>query len=54
MSRVISDDHIQSRPYSVPHDLKDKIKTEIDQMLKLGIVEPIESPYASPIVICKK
>lgn len=52
--KVISDDSIRSKPYSVPHALKDTIKTEIDQMLKMGMIEPIESPYASPIVIVKK
>ena len=52
--KLVSDDPVRSRPYAVPHALRDTIKTEIDSMLKMGIIEPVESPYASPIVIVKK
>ena len=34
--------------------LRDKVKKEIDDMLKSGIVEPSDSPYAAPIVLIKK
>lgn len=52
--KLVSDDPVRSRPYAVPHALKDTIKAEMDNMLKMGIIEPVESPYASPIVIVKK
>ena len=34
--------------------MRDKVKTEIDNMIKAGIVEPSDSPYAAPIVLIKK
>ena len=35
--------------------MRDKVKTEIDNMIKAGIVEPSASPYAPPpIVLIKK
>ena len=45
---------IRSKPYQVPFSLKKDIKTEIDNMLKMGIIEPSNSPYASPVVLVKK
>lgn len=52
--KLVSDNPVRSRPYSVPHALKDIVKSEIENMLRMGIIEQIESPYASPIVIVKK
>ena len=51
--KLVSDNTVRSRPYSVPHALKDIVKSEIENMLRMGIIEQIESPYASPIVIEK-
>ena len=34
--------------------MRDKVKTEIDNMIQAGIVEPPDSPYASPIVLINK
>ena len=34
--------------------MKDTMKSKINSMLKLGIIVPIESPYASPVVMVKK
>ena len=45
---------IRSKPYPVPFSLKEDIKTEVDHMLKMGIIEPSNSPYASPVVLVKK
>ena len=52
--KLISEEPVRSKPYPVPHALKDTIRAEIDSMLKMGIIVPIDSPYASPIVIVKK
>ena len=51
---VTTDKPIRSKPYPVPFSLKKEIKTEIDHMLKMGIIEPSNSPYASPVVLVKK
>lgn len=32
----------------------DDMKKEIDDMLKLGVIEPSSSPYCSPLVLVKK
>lgn len=47
---------VQSVPRTVPLALLPKLKTEIDRLLKLGIIEPIESPttWVSPIVVIDK
>ena len=51
---VTSEKPIRSKPYPVPFSLKKDISKEIDNMLKMGIIEPSNSPYASPIVLVKK
>ena len=45
---------IQQRPY--PRSLRDKevIATEVDKMLKAGVIESSTSPWASPVVLVKK
>jgi hypothetical protein len=45
---------VYKRAYPIPYALRDKVKKEIDDMLKAGIVEPSDSPYAAPIVLIKK
>ena len=52
--KLTSDYPVRSKPYPVPHALKDTIKAEVDCMLKMEIITPIDSPYASPVVIVKK
>ena len=46
--------HIRSRPYQVPQALRETIREEVDTMMKMGIIEKSNSPYASPVVIVKK
>jgi len=45
---------IRSKTYPVPYLLREVIKEELAEMVKLGIVEPSDSPYSSPILIVKK
>jgi len=49
-----TEEPIYKRPYPIPYALRDKVKTEIDNMMKAGIIEPSDSPYAAPIVLIKK
>ena len=51
---LTSDKPVRLKPYPVPYSLKKDIKEEIDKMLKLDIIEPSNSPYASPVVLVKK
>ena len=45
---------VRSRPYPVPYALYPDMEKEIKAMLEMGIIEPSDSPYCSPIVIVKK
>ena len=51
---VTTDKPIRSKPYPVPFSLKKDIKKEIDNMLKMDIIEHSNSPYSSPVVLVKK
>ena len=52
--RTKTDTPVRQRIYRTPHALRDKIKKELDSMLDLGIIEPANSPYASPITVVVK
>ncbi len=41
---------IRQRPYRVPEARRRAIEEEIQQMLKLGVIEPSRNPWSSPIV----
>ena len=45
---------IRSKPYPLPYAIRENVKTEIEEMLDLGIIRASALPYASPIVIVKK
>ena len=52
--KLTSADPLRSKPYPLPHALRDTIKDEVKSMLKMRVIEPSESPYASPIVLVMK
>ncbi len=45
---------VRQRPYRVPEARRQAIEEEIQQMLKLGVIEPSNSPWSSPIVLVPK
>lgn len=45
---------IKQRYYRVNPLVQEQIDRELDEMLKLGIVEPSSSPWSSPILLVKK
>ncbi|KAL0199596.1 hypothetical protein M9458_002783, partial [Cirrhinus mrigala] len=45
---------IRRRPYLVPEARRQAIEEEVQQMLKLGVIEPSHSPWSSPIVMVPK
>lgn len=45
---------IKQRHYPLSPVLQKQVNQELDQMLKDGIIEPSNSPWASPIVLVKK
>ncbi|KAL0149631.1 hypothetical protein M9458_055158 [Cirrhinus mrigala] len=45
---------VRQRPYRVPEARRQAIEEEVQQMLKLGVIEPSRSPWSSPIVMVPK
>lgn len=45
---------VKQRPYRIPEARRQAIEEEIQQMLKLGVIEPSRSPWSSPIVLVPK
>ena len=45
---------IRQQPYRVPLPMWDTMERELDKMLKLGVIQPSSSPWASPVVLVEK
>ena len=45
---------IKQLPRRLPHVLKQVVDTQVQQMLETDVIEPSNSPWASPIVLVKK
>ena len=45
---------IREKAYSLPHAMRGTLDKEIDNMLSMGIIEPLSAAYASPVVMVKK
>ena len=45
---------IRQCPYRVPQQLVGKLQQEVEEMLKLGVIEPSNSEWCSPVVIVFK
>ncbi len=51
---LTTDVPVRSHPYPVPQVMKEVVKSEIDDLLKLGFIERSDSAYGHPIVLVKK
>lgn len=51
---VMNNNPIFSGPRRLSYRERGEVKTKIDELLKVGIIRPSESPYASPIVLVKR
>ena len=51
---LLTDKPVRAKQYPIPHALMTECKKEIQDMLKLGIIEPSNSPYRAPIVLIRK
>ena len=45
---------VRGKTYPVPYSLREEVKAELSEMVRLGIVEPSNSPYSSPLLMVKK
>ena len=52
--RLRDDEPLRGKPYPIPHALRQTVKDEVQTMMSLGVIEPSNSPFASPIVLVKK
>jgi len=48
------DEPIKSKPYPIPYKVQEVVDKEIADMLAMGMIEPSDAPYASPLVLVKK
>jgi len=51
---VCSSEVIRIKPYPIPYNLHSAVKEELQSMKDLGIIEPSESPYSSPLCVSPK
>jgi hypothetical protein len=52
--QLTTTDPIRVKGYPVPFHLRETVKEEVEKMLQLGVIEPSNSPFASPIVLIRK
>ena len=52
--KLTSTEPFRKKQYPIPHALQSTVREEVESMLKMGIIEPSQSPYASPIVLIDK
>lgn len=51
---LTSDEPVRSKPYPVPYSVRETLKKDLDDMIKMGVIRESNSPYASPVVVVKK
>ena len=52
--KLTDDTPIPCKPYLLPYAMREELRNEVYSMLKMGVVRPSTSPYASPIIMVKK
>ena len=52
--KLTSSTPVRRKPYPTPQARQAEFNTEVQAMLKAGIIEPSDSPYSSPPIIVKK
>ena len=52
--KLTSDEPVRSRPYPVPYSMRESLKKDIADMIKMGVIRESDLPYASPVVVVKK
>ena len=44
---------VKHKSYPIPYKMQEIIHKEIDEMLRMGVIEHSEAPYASPLLVKK-
>ena len=53
--KLTTNEPIRPKPYKLPYHLTEVVDKELDELLRLGFIEPCHgSAYASPIVVVQK
>jgi len=54
--KILLTDHnpIRCKPYPIPFALREAVKSEVEEMCRLGVIERSDSPYSSPLLLVKK
>ena len=53
--KLTTNEPVRSKAYKLPYHLTEVVDKEIDELLRLGFIEPCHgSAYASPIVVVQK
>ena len=52
--KLTSDEPVRSTPYPVPYSMRESLKKDVADMIKMGVIRQSDSPYASPVVVVKK
>lgn len=51
---LIQEQVVRTRPYKIPYSLRQEINEQLDEMLRLNIIEPSNSPFSAPMVVVAK
>lgn len=51
--RATTVEPVRAKSHNIPYSMKDTIKDEMDKMLRMGVIEPLETPYAAPVVFVR-
>lgn len=52
--RTTTDQPVRVKPYPVPYQVTETVKTEVKKMLDMDIIEKSDSDYSSPVVLVRK
>ncbi len=52
--KLSTQDPLRIRGYPIPFKVRETVSQEVEEMLKLGVIEPSKSPYSSPVILVRK
>lgn len=52
--KLTSKEPVQEKPYRMPFSVREQVKQEIDELLRLGLIVESDSEYAAPVLLVRK